>query len=121
MYNKTWACPPAVGSIQRCREHCLGYKNCLMISTIAEVMDISDIEETLEIKIEDCSAETFSGFVLGLYGSIPEDGSSFELSTDLFDIDVLEINEHRIEKATVIVKQPLTEEEEAETPAAVEK
>ena len=47
MYNKTWACPPAVGSIQRCREHCLGYKNCLMISTIAEVMDISDIEETL--------------------------------------------------------------------------
>ena len=47
MYNKTWACPPAVGSIKRCREHCLGYKNCLMISTIAEVMDISDIEETL--------------------------------------------------------------------------
>ena len=47
MYNKTWACPPAVGSTQRCREHCLGYKNCLMISTIAEVMDISDIEETL--------------------------------------------------------------------------
>ena len=47
MYNKTWACPPAVGSIQRCREHYLGYKNCLMISTIAEVMDISDIEETL--------------------------------------------------------------------------
>ena len=82
---------------------------------------ISDIEEALEIKIEDCDAETFSGFVLGLYGSIPEDGSSFELSTDLFDIDVLEINEHRIEKATVVVKQPLTEEEEAEATAAVEK
>jgi putative hemolysin len=82
---------------------------------------ISDIEEALEIKIEDCDAETFSGFVLGLYGSIPEDGSTFEISTDRFDIDVLEINEHRIEKATVVVKQQLTEEEEAEASAAVEK
>jgi putative hemolysin len=81
---------------------------------------ISDIEETVEIKIEDCSAETFSGFVLGLYGSIPEDGSTFELSTELFDINVLEISEHRIEKAVVVVKLPLTEEEEAEA-AAVEK
>ena len=82
---------------------------------------ISDIEEALEIKIEDCDAETFSGFVLGLYGSIPEDGSTFEISTDRFDIDVLEINEHRIEKATVVVKQQLTEEEEAEASATVEK
>jgi putative hemolysin len=82
---------------------------------------ISDIEEALEIKIEDCDAETFSGFVLGLYGSIPEDGSTFEISTDRFDIDVLEINEHRIEKATVVVKQQLTEEEEAEVSATVEK
>lgn len=81
---------------------------------------ISDIEDTLEVKIEDCSAETFSGFVLGLYGSIPEDGSTFEISTDLFDINVLEINEHRVEKAVVVVKLPLTEEEEAEA-AAVEK
>ena len=47
MYNKTWACPPAVGSIKRCRENCLSYKNCLMISTIAEVQDIADIQETL--------------------------------------------------------------------------
>lgn len=82
---------------------------------------ISDIEDTLEIKIEDCDAETFSGFVLGLYGSIPEDGSTFELSTDLFDIDVLEINEHRIEKAIVVFKKPLTEDEEAEASAMVEK
>ena len=82
---------------------------------------ISDIEDTLEIKIEDCDAETFSGFVLGLYGSIPEDGSTFELSTDLFDIDVLEINEHRIEKAIVVFKKPLAEDEEAEASAMVEK
>ena len=47
MCNRTWACPPAVGSVQRCREKCLSYQNCLMVSTIAEVYDIADIDETL--------------------------------------------------------------------------
>ena len=47
MCNRTWACPPAVGSVQRCREKCLGYENCLMIATIVEVRDITDIDETL--------------------------------------------------------------------------
>ena len=47
MYGKTWACPPGVGSVQTCRERCLGYRECLMIATITEVTDISDIEETL--------------------------------------------------------------------------
>ena len=47
MHGRTWACPPAVGSVKRCREKCLSYRNCLMISTIAEVYDIADIDETL--------------------------------------------------------------------------
>ena len=47
MCNKTWACPPAVGSVADCREKCRGYDNCLMIATITEVADIADLEETL--------------------------------------------------------------------------
>ena len=47
MYGKSWACPPGVGSVECCRERCLGYENCLLISTIAEVSDIADLEETL--------------------------------------------------------------------------
>ena len=47
MYAKTWACPPGVGSVECCRAKCLSYENCLMISTIVEVEDISNIEETL--------------------------------------------------------------------------
>ena len=82
---------------------------------------ISDVEEELDIHIEDNNAETFSGFVLGLYGSIPEDGSSFELSTDMFDMEVQEIKEHKIESVIVVLKKPLTEEEEAEATATVEK
>ena len=47
MYGKTWACPPAVGSVESCRGKCKSYVNCLMISTIVEVADISDINATL--------------------------------------------------------------------------
>ena len=47
MYGKTWACPPAVGSVDSCEKLCRGYNRCLLVSTIAEVADISDIAETL--------------------------------------------------------------------------
>ena len=47
MYGKTWACPPGVGSINACKGKCLRHENCLLISTIVEVNDITDLEETL--------------------------------------------------------------------------
>ena len=52
MYGKTWACPPGVGSVNECEAKCRRYVNCLMISTITEVNDISDIEETLATRPE---------------------------------------------------------------------
>lgn len=47
MYGHTWACPPGVGSVESCKARCLGYRNCLMISTVAEVEDIGNIDQTL--------------------------------------------------------------------------
>lgn len=47
MYGKSWACPPGVGPVEACREKCLSYNCCLMIGTITETEDISDIETTL--------------------------------------------------------------------------
>ena len=52
MYGKTWACPPAVGEVDSCREKCLSYTHCLMIATITEVRDIADINETLATRPE---------------------------------------------------------------------
>lgn len=52
MYGKTWACPPGVGTVAECEKRCKAYQNCLMISTITEVSDISDIEETLSTRPE---------------------------------------------------------------------
>ena len=52
MYGKSWACPPGVGSVEECQNRCLGYRNCLLISTIVEVADISDIDATLATRGE---------------------------------------------------------------------
>ena len=73
---------------------------------------IADLEEAIGLEIPDCDSDTFNGFAMGLYGSIPEDGSTFEVSTDLFDIQVLEISEHRIESAILTVKEQSDEEDE---------
>lgn len=50
MYGRSWACPPAVGTVAECKEKCLRYENCLLISTIVEVADIADIKETLDTR-----------------------------------------------------------------------
>ena len=47
MYGTTWACPPAVGAVAECKKKCLSYPECLMIASVTEVSDISNIEETL--------------------------------------------------------------------------
>ena len=52
MYGKSWACPPGVGSVECCKAKCLDYDNCLLISTIVEVADIADMEETLATRPE---------------------------------------------------------------------
>ncbi len=50
MYGNSWACPPGVGSVEECECKCRKFENCLMIATITEVYDISNIEETLKTR-----------------------------------------------------------------------
>ena len=47
MYGTTWACPPAVGTVEECRKKGMSYPECLMIASVTEVSDISNIDETL--------------------------------------------------------------------------
>lgn len=46
-YGKSWACPPAVGTVEACIARCRSYPHALLITTMAEVTDIADIEITL--------------------------------------------------------------------------
>lgn len=50
MYNKSWACPPAVGTVDECRARCMRFDSVLAAATIAEVPDIANIEQTLETR-----------------------------------------------------------------------
>lgn len=51
-YGQSWACPPGVGSVEQCRARCLSYNNCLVVGTITECEDISDICATLATRPE---------------------------------------------------------------------
>ena len=50
MYATTWACPPAVGTLEACRERVLSFREGLMIATVTEVSDIANIKETLDTR-----------------------------------------------------------------------
>lgn len=51
-YGSSWACPPAVGTVEECREKCLSYPDFLMISTVTEISDIANMEEALATRGE---------------------------------------------------------------------
>lgn len=52
MYGKTWACPPAVGSVEECKARCMAFADYLLVCTVAEVADISDIGQTLSTRAD---------------------------------------------------------------------
>ena len=61
-------------------------------------------ELAISLPIEDY--DTFSGFIFGSYGSIPEDGTTFELDINSLHIQVLSIIDHKIEK-TIVCTEPI--------------
>ena len=71
---------------------------------IAGSASISEVEEAIGIKFVDIDSDTLSGFLLGLYGSVPEDGASFELSTDTLDIRIEDIKDHKVERAVITLR-----------------
>lgn len=81
---------------------------------IGGTASIADVEEAMGINLSDEDSDTFGGYVLGLYGTVPEDGTTFELSTDTLDIAIESIKDHKIEKAIVSLKIPEDEEEDEE-------
>lgn len=66
---------------------------------------IDEVEEALGVKLEDTDSDTFSGYALAIYGSVPDDGTNFELTTETLNIVIEEIKDHKIDRATVSIKQ----------------
>ena len=49
-YDSTWACPPAVGTLQECEKKIKSYPQAVFFSSVAEVLDIMNMEEMLSTK-----------------------------------------------------------------------
>ena len=71
MYGKSWACPPGVGTVEGCKKKCTGFSRCLMISTITEVSDIANIDETLATRPEHEQVTNQVGDILRAEGLAP--------------------------------------------------
>lgn len=69
--------------------------------------ELDKVAEVLRVELPIEEYDTFGGFVFGYHGSIPPDGTEFELTIGRLHIKVLEIREHRIEKSIVDVKDEL--------------
>ena len=72
---------------------------------------IEELAEVIGVDINDDESDTLSGYVLGLHGNIPNDGETFEVETDKFYIKALEIKEHIVERAQIILKSDESEKE----------
>lgn len=65
---------------------------------------LDDVEANLKIELPIDEYETFSGYVFGIYCIIPEDNTSFSVETEQLLINVLNVVNHTVDMATVIVK-----------------
>ena len=71
MYGTTWACPPGVGTVDSCKAKCLSYNKCLLISSITEVADISDMAQTLATRADHEALTDQVGALLRSLGAEP--------------------------------------------------
>ncbi|WP_243450252.1 DUF2284 domain-containing protein [Desulfosporosinus sp. Sb-LF] len=51
MYGTSWACPPAIGSIEDCKKQCLGYKHALIFTTVTRLKKKYDMAGWREARI----------------------------------------------------------------------
>lgn len=67
---------------------------------------LEDVADALGAALPTEEYETFGGFVFGSLGTIPDDGSQLELDACGLHIKVLEIRDHRMERAAVCLLAP---------------
>lgn len=72
---------------------------------------LDDVEKELHVSLPIDEYDTFGGYIFGNLGSIPDDGSQFELETEDLHIKVIEVREHRVESSIV---QRIGKQEELE-------
>lgn len=62
---------------------------------------LDDVEAAINLVLPTDDYDTFSGFILGTYGAIPDDGSTFTLTWNGLTIEITEITNHMVQKAVI--------------------
>lgn len=88
---------PCVEEIVRAKE-----ENSWIIQGTAP---LEEVAEELSILLPTDEYDTFSGYICGRLGQVPEDGSCFTMETDRLTVKVNSVQERRIKEAVVIRKE----------------
>ncbi len=75
---------------------------------------LDNVSEALGVDFDTEDCDTIGGYIFGLLGEIPDDGSTPELETDDLYIKVVSILDHRIESTLITVKEKAKDDEEDE-------
>lgn len=81
---------------------------------IVGTTELDDVMDVLGVELPVDEYDTFGGYIFGELGTVPDDGSQFELKTKDLIIKVVKVKEHRVENTVVKkIEHPQEEEEES--------
>ena len=81
---------------------------------ISGICPLPEVAEALQMDLPVDEYDTFGGLVFGNFGSVPEDGTSFEIEACGLMIKVTDVVDHQIEAAIVCRVEPEAENKEEE-------
>lgn len=82
--------------------------------SVRGVASLSDVAKELDTELPTDKYDTMGGYVFANYGSVPDDGTEFDIDIDNLHIHVTEIKDHRIAKMTVKRDKVETDDEDEE-------
>ena len=66
---------------------------------------LDEVESLLGLRLPDEDYETFNGYIFSILGTVPQDGTTLDVETDLMLVHITDILDHQIESAVVEVKE----------------
>lgn len=82
---------------------------------IAGDASLEEVGEALGLTFDTEECDTFGGYILGLLGEVPDDGSVFDMEAGALQIHVNGVDDHRIESAVVRKKEQVPEQVQEQT------
>lgn len=71
---------------------------------IKGAISLDDVVTLTNLPLPLDTYETLSGYIFGIYSSIPKDGSHFTVETDLLEIEVLDVKSHTVSSCILKIK-----------------